>query len=119
MEDFEIRSPNDKQKIERSEVATSADKLEERKRRRFRRVLSPDELEAMDADVVNAEFMGDEPEEPGVKPSYDHKGREVQHQLDEMDLAYAAASEEADSEGDDPAPRQDDPAEDPTRDPTG
>jgi len=99
MEEFEIRSPNEQKKIERSEVGTSADKIEERKRRRFRRVLSPDEIDALDSDVVNAEFMNGDPEEAVVKPSYDHKGREVQHQLDEMDLAYAAASEEADSEG--------------------
>ncbi len=62
MEDFEIRSPNDKQKIERSEVATSSDKLEERKRRRHRRVLSPDEIASLDNDddVVNPEFIADE-----------------------------------------------------------
>ncbi|MDX2023167.1 MAG: Rne/Rng family ribonuclease [Deltaproteobacteria bacterium] len=97
MEEFEIRSPKDKQKIERSEVATSSDKLEERKRRRFRRVLSPDELANLDNDegVVNAEFMTDDADDE-AKPSYDHAGREVQHELDEMDLAYAAASQEDD-----------------------
>lgn len=100
MEEFEIRSPKDKQKIERSEVATSSDKLEERKKRRFRRVLSPDELANLDNDegVVNAEFMNDEASDE-EQPSYDHTGREVQHELDEMDLAYAAASEEDEATG--------------------
>lgn len=84
MEEFEIRSPKDKQKIERSEVATSSDKLEERKRRRFRRVPSPDEIESLDEeDVVNPEFMADDAMEA---PSYGSLDDEPYAAMDEGDL---------------------------------
>jgi ribonuclease G len=65
MEEFEIKSPKDKQPIERSEIAIGADKSEERRRvRRKRRGLSPAELEAQleeeEQAAVNAEFMAEE-----------------------------------------------------------
>ena len=67
VEDFEIRSPNDKQPLERSEAGGGGrgDEKEPRKRRRRKRGLgSPAEVEALlaeeEAAVVNAESMADE-----------------------------------------------------------
>ena len=71
VEDFEIRSPNDKTPIEKSEVAGGARdekgeraEKETKRRRRKKRVGSPAELEAMLAEeeaatVVDAEHMAD------------------------------------------------------------
>lgn len=68
VEDFEIRSPNDKTPIEKSEVAGSRDEKEERgpkrRRRRKRGLGSPSEVEAMLAEeeaasVVDPELMAD------------------------------------------------------------
>lgn len=114
MEEFEIRSPKDKQKIERSEVATSSDKLEERKRRRFRRVPSPDELEALDSEdgVVNPEFMAEDALEG---PAYGGLDDEPYATLDEGDgdgtgdefeLSEGGSSQGGDAE--DPEPRTSD-----------
>ena len=69
VEDFEIRSPNDKQPLERSEAGggSGRDDKEPRKRRRRKRGLgSPAEIEALlaeeEAAVVSAEAMADDAE---------------------------------------------------------